>query len=482
MRTKLKIFLWGLLTIVIFLLSMTFINNSTGETSEEARAAIQKASLDYLKNDTYGSAFLSMYPTTYYKDIDFEHFWGDKIHVPYFYPQTPAEFSVFLETTLSSDNDIHNIFLGIDPSKFSDSPYYELSQNVLNYVEDNPNIFFWIFIAHPHINYWQSLDKESLNNTLSKYYQVCSELLPYDNVYVSFDASEEWLITTQSNYKNDSLTLSKEAAEYVFLNSVGLQLTKENIDEKFDTLRELINASTNEVYPDLSDTCLVFMCDSLIANNTSSSSIPSILSELTNVTCIDLSIGGVPATANALSPVNLSTIVDSFLNNAQIDYESATRFNRDVVRFYDALSQGTFANKKMCFVIDMCLNDYFLGLPMSSTLEDDNSDKNYISSLTENIKKLKNAYPDADIILMAPYYILEFNEGRDAVTEEGYVLTDYIDAMKNVATQNNLKFINLYEEFSPTMDGPLEYLSSDLTHPSNQGRMYIARFLARNIK
>ena len=72
-------------------------------------------------------------------------------------------------------------------------------------------------------------------------------------------------------------------------------------------------------------------------------------------------------------------------------------------------------NKKHVFVINFGLNDYFGGHPVST---DDPQDLGtYTGALRQGIAALKEAYPEAAIIVQVPTYTNFFSEGNAQTLE-----------------------------------------------------------------
>ena len=84
--------------------------------------------------------------------------------------------------------------------------------------------------------------------------------------------------------------------------------------------------------------------------------------------------------------------------------------------------------------------------------------------------------------MLSPGYILMYNDGTMLPTGTGSVLQAYRDAAAEAASDNNVRFLSLTEDFGFTQEDAEKYLLPDLVHYNEYGRYLLAQGLARYFK
>lgn len=92
----------------------------------------------------------------------------------------------------------------------------------------------------------------------------------------------------------------------------------------------------------------------------------------------------------------------------------------------------------------------------------------YAGALRTGISTLKEAYPDAEILVLAPTYTAGFSGGTERNSEVGGILTDYVDATVRVAEVMGVHCINNYADSGINPDNQAQYLA-DGCHPNETG-------------
>jgi len=434
--------------------------------------------LTELEADEYDSFFLSMYPISHYTPDGFEKYMGLNTKLVYTTADDIYELTGYADAAFSSHDEITTVFLGLDAAKFVSS-YFEYEYILTTMLDEYPSVTFWIFPATPGIEYWLSLSSTEVSDILDAFSSLCVSLSSRQNVTISYLGSEEWLIANALNYESDNITISESFASNAFFLSLSAQITADNITEKVSGLESIIEKYRNDKpsYSDFSDSYFVYIGDSIIANDLSSSSLPGVISSLNGSYYAIASHGGTPAATVSPDFPSLSLLVDNLVSATPIDAPSMSDFNAGLSQFIsdaDLVSQ-----KKLYFVINMCLNDYFLGNEIGSSSSDIST---YKGALAENIQKLKEAYPDSGIILMAPNPIMDFDCGKRKTSAQGDVLQDYINALSETAVEQDCDFINIYNNFKCDEETLSEYLRGDLVHPSEKGRYFMGIYFAEQLE
>lgn len=408
----------------------------------------RSADLDRLQQESYQGIFCSMYaPEAFPEDIYLTYMGYDAVscsHRIYSF----ADLADYLETAFSSGNDVTHVFLVLDPlllwnsSLHSNDRFYEsLDTDLISYIDSYSGAEFNILFSSPSLSYWQS-HADGRSETYENVVRVLSAPLAVrGNVSLYFPAGEEWLISNPDAYATP-LELNPTAARSVMLLVLGGSLPYRDTEKysSLDHFDALIQGAidTPASYPDLSGYDIVFFGDSVFGNYYDFASIPGVISALTKAPTYNLAIGGSSAT--------------------QID-AGDNSFPSAVQRFLSGDSASLSGEKKLCFVINYGLNDYFTGY----TVED------YRKGLLSGVQSLQDAYPDARILIVSSNYITSFKNGTAHNNELGEVLADYVTAAGNVAAEQNVDFLNTNEALQWNTKNAAGYLA-DAIHPNEEGR------------
>lgn len=137
------------------------------------------------------------------------------------------------------------------------------------------------------------------------------------------------------------------------------------------------------------------------------------------------------------------------------------------------------------FVIGYGMNDFLSGIPLNDT-EDFYDEYTYVGALRIAVQNLRNAYPNAEIVLCSPNYghfwAKEGYYAGDGNTADygGGKLVEYYRVCGNVSADMNTLFLNTYEGIGLDAYTADEYLE-DGVHLSKVGREAYARKLSEII-
>lgn len=95
--------------------------------------------------------------------------------------------------------------------------------------------------------------------------------------------------------------------------------------------------------------------------------------------------------------------------------------------------------------------------------------KNIVTGLKTASGTLRDAYPNAHILVISSNYILSFEKGTAPKGDEGNVLADYVTAAEETAAAECVDFLNINEILQWNADNAAEYLA-DSIHPNEEGR------------
>lgn len=132
------------------------------------------------------------------------------------------------------------------------------------------------------------------------------------------------------------------------------------------------------------------------------------------------------------------------------------------------------------FIIAYGLNDYFEAIPTQGP--DDMDSYTYAGALRNAVSMLKEAYPQAKIVLISQTYCQGYSYGKiasDSDTKDygSGVGPDYVAVAEKVAEEYGAIFINNYERMGINRRNGPKYLS-DATHLTEKGRDKYAGIVA----
>lgn len=407
----------------------------------------RSADLGRLQQEAYQGVFCSMYaPEAFPEDIYSAYMGYDAVSCSHRLTSF-SDISAYLETAFSSGNEITHVLLILDPlllwnSNFHNNSrfYTSFDENLLAYVDAYSGVEFTILFSCPSLEYWQTHSRsiETYENLVRV---LTAPLSARENVSLFFPGGEEWLISNPDAY-DTPLELNAAAARSVMLLVLSGTLQYHGTDSgdmslsQFDTLVQTAIAAPAS-YSDLSGYDIVFFGDSVFGNYQDFASIPGVISALTKADTHNLAIGGSSATQISTDDNSFPSVVQSFLAD-------------------DAVLSG---DKKLCFVINYGLNDYFSGY---TTAE-------YRDSLQAGMQFLQNAYPDAEIVIVSPNFITAFDNGTAFNNDLEEILNDYVTVAEETAAAMNVPFFNSNEVLQWNVQNAACYLV-DAVHPNEEGR------------
>lgn len=408
----------------------------------------RSADLQRLTRENYQGIFLSMYaPEAFPEDIYPTYMGYDAVSCSHRIISF-SDLSEYLTTAFSSGNEVSHVFLVLDPLVLWNSCLHNntrfqssLQKDLLTYINAFPETEFTIFFSSPSLEYWQSHADTKLDTYCDLVQILANSLIVSGNTSLHFTGGEEWLIANPAAYDTPS-DLNAEAARSTMLLVLSGALRFENTEststlEQFRTLIETSVAAPAS-YPDLSDYDIVFFGDSVFGNYHDFASIPGVIGALTGADCHNYAIGGSTATLTDAEDNSFIHAVQGFLADGA-----------------DSLSDS----KKLRFVINYGLNDYFVGYPT----------EDYCEGLRNGIQALQDAYPDAEFLIVSSNYILSFEKGTAVNGDSGEILADYIAAAEETAAAMSVDFLNVNDVLQWDAENAADYLA-DSIHPNEEGR------------
>lgn len=254
---------------------------------------------------------------------------------------------------------------------------------------------------------------------------------------------------------------------------------------------EAAQAETPE--EDEKDMQIVFMGDSILDSTREYDGVAYLISQNCNAKVYNLSMGGTTA---ALLPGE-SMDYPQWDSRCLLGVVNAITGRIDT-KIFDNYKAGELMktcdfSKTDYFVIEYGINDFLAQIPTSRYLpngEKRNMDEAYTygGALEEAIRKLRDAYPDAKILLIAPHYCQFFDGntfmGDGYSLDYGYgTLIEYARACGYVYDQHREDNVLLYNAFE--VSGIDAYTADDYLedgiHLTSEGRRKYAEDLSRKI-
>jgi len=130
------------------------------------------------------------------------------------------------------------------------------------------------------------------------------------------------------------------------------------------------------------------------------------------------------------------------------------------------------------FIIAYGLNDYFSGVEIESEEAEDLY--TYKGAVRRAVRTLREYYPNAKIVLIAPNYCEFYSEGLNCRTKDcgAGIGTDYVYAMEELSKELDTLFLNAYEALDISFYNDTIYLR-DGVHLTEKGRIRYAEELAK---
>ena len=436
-----------------------------------------------LENDTYNGIFVSAFATDNYAEDVFLTYRGVPVVIADYQMKKAEDYADYFNEAWASGNQITNIYMGVDPYALweeaggNQEKWEELiSFNMTRYVVAHPDVTFEVLLPYDSLEKWLALDGEECQQRYECYYAFVDKLDDYANVTQYYVGGQEWLIANPGNYVDGQAgeDIAKKLQLLCFCDHEYV-IASGNAEILLDGLTMLLEKERENptVYADLSQYAFVFFGDSIIANARGSHSIPGVVSGLTGAQCYSLAVGGIAAAVDPKSDFSLPYMVETFIAGGDEGVKLESDYQLGLNEYLAA-----DVNKKHVFVINFGLNDYFGGHPVSTDNPQDLG--TYTGALRQGIAALKEAYPEAAIIVQVPTYTNFFSEGTDILCEDGTarVLKDYADAAIMVAEEMDVLCLDNFYDFA--MDGSnYETYLADGCHPNDYGRFVLGKRLAQ---
>lgn len=426
--------------------------------------ALQRKDFQRISAETYDTVFLSMYPSGTYNVSDLEYFRAMTVLKADYTLSDISDLTNYMRRIGKSGNTVSTVYLGIRPDKVTAA---ELSALIASY----PSASFELILSYPSADYWEQLSEAEYEKTLAAYCDFLSATDVLSGAHVYFFGAAEWLITNPSLYTSQWAPVANITRFVLACSDTAhdFQVTADNAADRIDSLRSLTAAlrTAPPVYPDFSDTAIIFFGDSVIANYTDETSIPGVIAALTNATVYNCGYGGNPAAMKDDVLISLPGIAAAFTAQDLSVLPQDTQVYRGVAEYLSNPPQTS----RTCFVISYGLNDYFNGQPVVS--EDPYDITSYCGAIRTAVKTLSEYNVDAQILLCTPTYTAYTTGETENAAGGNHRLQDYVDAVFQLSEELNIGLIDNYYTLGIDESNSGDYLL-DKVHPNEAGRFMIA--------
>jgi glycerophosphoryl diester phosphodiesterase len=393
------------------------------------------------KGETFDAFVLVEKNTMNFQSEWFEEQWGistDFVEKRYY---STSRLIKVLEKKIKLYANATIVCMQVPPDIFEYSEFEE----VLN---ANPSITFYTYCTVEPISFWQNLTTQEILD-LEKKYNATSEMLNgYDNVVHFEFYNLEWIISNVENYqKKDSLN---ETVSLAVFHSFTDHLNTYEETSNFFSSGEI---SFENTYQDglLGKQAIVFG-DSIWDIDRTSTGVETVIEQLSGMEIENLSIGGSSAAFQEEAPENFTQKVNALILQEE-------KPNPDYI------------------FIEFGLNDYFSQVMIENEVDayDINTFK---GALRTGIERLRNNFPQAEIILIGPTTIMLLDSGTIDIAGEGN-LRDYEHALEDISKEYEISLITNYMIQELHKGNMEQYLRADQVHFNEKGMyVYAKRILA----
>jgi len=220
---------------------------------------------------------------------------------------------------------------------------------------------------------------------------------------------------------------------------------------------------------------IVFLGDSIIGNYTDSMSVPEVVKTLTGARVYNCGYGGRSAALGEKDDLSVDMIAQAIVEEDIKGIPADTQVYAGLEAFFEREE----TDKKLMFVINYGLNDFFNGYPVQGS--DAYDHYSYTGALRAGVTALKEAYPEAEVLLMTPNFTVYYDYGEAVQSAKGGTLKEYAEAVISLGEELDVKVLDNFHELPINRDNFEEYLS-DGCHLNERGRFLLGSRISEQIK
>lgn len=418
----------------------------------------------------YEAVFATMDGDFYFSEQEFLEYRGLQVVKASQKVETLAHIGGLTREVNEKNGGLNTVYLQINPMLLYQNLGEEVPwQDALEYyltlpIQESPNVTYEILLSYPRLSYLATLSEEEWELYKQVYLDFMVAVGGMENVFVYYLGNQEWLSRNPLNYENDFM-VNRDVEKHIILSVFCDRkyiVTPSQMHILLAEMDELLGFYKVDKCADLSDWSFVFLGDSIIGNDRTTCSVPSVVSAFSGADVYNCGKNGAAATYDKEAEVSFGDVTQAIISGnteAIVNPELADSIN-EFRKSYDT--------ENLCFVLNYGLNDYFMGYPTENA-EDSLCIETYAGALRTGIGQLKQAYPDAEIIVMLPTYTILYEEGTQIMSSAGAQLTDYRNVAQAVAEEMGVFYKDNYEDI-PLDINTHTTLLADGTHLNEQGR------------
>lgn len=455
-------------------------------TNSEEELKLTKLDKERLLSEQYEGVFLKMHNLNTFTENDFKLFRGLRIICTEGMVYNTSELQEALSLIFANSRTIPEMYFEIDPYDLwinagdSDKKRDGEFNKILTYIDTHPETIFEFAYSVPSVKFWNELSEEEFSQRQEVYYHVTNLLKARSNVYVYALGNQEWLIANPTNYTYEFIPNQKtwEKLALLMFCDRQYQFTLEDVMNWFIIVKNISDCDKLGMY-----SCtlpagekVVFLADSVFDFYRDSYGASNVASYITGAKTYNLGKGGLTLASDETSPFSFAYLNAGVCSRKLPKLYKETDF---AVEFKTFLNE-TDVNDKLTFVVMLGINDFLNGA-VSYKKGDKTSNNTTYSALLTQVKKLKKAYPNSEVVIVVPYQ-LDSDPDQPARTAEfgtGEKQANYSEAIEKVATKLGCDCLNLFAEGYFNEGNFNEMLKSDCIHPSEQGEFEIAKAISK---
>ena len=473
-----------LIIISLLLVAVGYVGLRAGRVLWYPNSEMRQSEQQDLMDNYYGCLRLSMLSTEELSKGDIEYFRGISTKEVEYCFRNLKDMNAFLEDAYGYQEALGMIYLYLDPveigkqyggmARFYGEAYRE---NLVTLMSQHPETSFECVIPAYSAAYLSGLSDKERNNLETYIIDFFNVLEGQENVNIYYVGFEEWLVSNEANYIDERL-YNHEVNSFVtalVIRDDYYALTRENLQERLNQARQIASDYGTAESSDLSGYEIVFLGDSVFGNYTDSMSIPGVVAGLTGANTFNCAQGGCPATNDEEALLSFERMVSRFICGDITELEDCV-YKAGVQEYLEKHED----DKKLCFVINFGLNDFFGGHAVAN-VSDANDSKTFAGAMRNGIRMLREAYPEASILVMSPNQVIFFGNGTEPQSEVGGALEEYVEAARDVAGEFGVAYLDIYSESVITVETS-EYYLEDGCHPGERGRFVLGQEIIRMIE
>ncbi len=448
---------------------------------------LEKAEKEAFLQSGCSGIFVSMYNNSGYMDSMFSEYMGIPTYIcKNYFPKNGEKLASFLkEADEESEGEYSYLLLGLDPAKMSCEADEIIALQELFSLNSDITIDI-ILPVYPY-SYWEGLNDGEYEKIKEKYKSVAALTSGYENVFLYFEAEKLWILGNPSCFTEDKNPALKGivANDFILIDTVfshNALLSPDTVDSKFEELSANIQTvkemgiSAKAADGDAEE--IVFLGDSVFGLYEEPTSIPSVIETFSGKKGYNCGIGGLPITSSAeragFAELISAVTEDSATGEKWEEFFLSGYVNGSNSEDFKEGRAVCLSGKNPVLFVEMGLNDYFSGFDVKKTE----------AMFSEDVKLLRERFPDSRIILLVPGYIAtpNFGHGENPVFEGGGNLEEYREIIRGVGNEQGLELIELCDFSFITEENCAEYLDYNGIHYNELGRFLLGTELARYLE